>query len=189
MSFPPSFVVWHFLKLLSVITPFLFLFLPLFPFLLMMMMMLNEELTGRKKVLLWFSVLCIAVLWLNEHHFHFFYFYFFFTFIFTRNTADYDNGNTERPISGMEKEVFIFIFIFFLPYGNKRSCMARVVQPSDFFFLLLFSYTTWCCLLNPISKEQKLQKPHKKEGVQLNSLLLGRDCVYVEGLKADVGMS
>lgn len=161
MSFPPSFVVWHFLKLLSVITLFLFLFLPLFPFLLMMMM-LNEEWTGRKKVLLWFSVLCIAVLWLNEHHFHFFYFYFFFTFIFTRNTADYDNGNTERPISGMEKEVFIFIFIFFF-FLMETNDLAWLGLYSDFFSFTLFIYYL-VLSAQPYFKRTKIAKTTQKRG-------------------------
>ena len=119
----------------------------------------------------------------------------FIFFIFTFFLLLFLLGIQLIMIMAIQKDLYLewrkrclFLFLFFFSSLWKQTILHGS-GCTVIFFLLLFSYTTWCCLLNPISKEQKLQKPHKKEGVLLNSLLLGRDCVYVEGLKADVGMS
>lgn len=84
----PSFVVWHFLILLSVITLFSLSFLPCS----LLLMMLNEDWEEKSAFVIFSSALqCYAwtcIIFIFNSKF----------FFITQNTADYDDGNTERPI-------------------------------------------------------------------------------------------
>lgn len=178
MSYSPSFVVWYFLILLSVITLFsLFLFFSFSLPVSLLLMILNED-REEKSVFLWFPALCIAVLCLRTCIIVFFSFLFFSFSISTRRIQ-------LIMIMAIQKDLYLewrkrcyfwkskFYFFYFFHMGTND--LAWLGLYSDFFFLFLFfvSYITWCCLLNPIQKNKKPQKTtqKKRRDFSINSLL------------------